>query len=101
MKHLPSTEPDPHVVRIGWSLDSCSTQLGKEGNQAGQRRVIASVPGVSSFLSFSSSTGLGTEVAWDGIDAKIRYMPHSPSSDKQDSARQIKVNFSMKNLSIF
>ncbi|TKC45912.1 hypothetical protein EI555_005171 [Monodon monoceros] len=30
VKHLPSTEPDPHVVRIGWSLDSCSTQLGKE-----------------------------------------------------------------------
>ena len=30
MKHLPSTEPDPHVVRIGWSLDSCSTQLGEE-----------------------------------------------------------------------
>uniref|UniRef100_H3BF55 Heterogeneous nuclear ribonucleoprotein U like 1 n=1 Tax=Latimeria chalumnae TaxID=7897 RepID=H3BF55_LATCH len=29
VKHLPSTEPDPHVVRIGWSLDSCSTQLGK------------------------------------------------------------------------
>ncbi|DAA28709.1 TPA: heterogeneous nuclear ribonucleoprotein U-like 1-like [Bos taurus] len=22
--------PDPHVVRIGWSLDSCSTQLGEE-----------------------------------------------------------------------
>ena len=30
VKHLPSTEPDPHVVRIGWSLDSCSTQLSKE-----------------------------------------------------------------------
>uniref|UniRef100_A0A674I7M4 Heteroous nuclear ribonucleoprotein U like 1 n=1 Tax=Terrapene triunguis TaxID=2587831 RepID=A0A674I7M4_9SAUR len=30
VKHLPSTEPDPHVVRIGWSLDSCSTQLGEE-----------------------------------------------------------------------
>ncbi|NWH49055.1 HNRL1 protein, partial [Fregata magnificens] len=29
VKHLPSTEPDPHVVRVGWSLDSCSTQLGK------------------------------------------------------------------------
>ncbi|XP_053330157.1 heterogeneous nuclear ribonucleoprotein U-like protein 1 [Spea bombifrons] len=28
--HLPSTEPDPHVVRIGWSLDSCGTQLGEE-----------------------------------------------------------------------
>ncbi|XP_053577616.1 heterogeneous nuclear ribonucleoprotein U-like protein 1 [Bombina bombina] len=28
--HLPSSEPDPHVVRIGWSLDSCSTQLGEE-----------------------------------------------------------------------
>lgn len=28
MKHLPTSEPDPHVVRIGWSLDSCSTQLG-------------------------------------------------------------------------
>uniref|UniRef100_A0A8B9NC60 Uncharacterized protein n=1 Tax=Accipiter nisus TaxID=211598 RepID=A0A8B9NC60_9AVES len=28
--HLPSTEPDPHVVRVGWSLDSCSTQLGEE-----------------------------------------------------------------------
>ncbi|KAK2091908.1 Heteroproteinous nuclear ribonucleoprotein U-like protein 1 [Saguinus oedipus] len=23
-------EPDPHVVRIGWSVDSCSTQLGEE-----------------------------------------------------------------------
>uniref|UniRef100_A0A8B9PJR9 Heterogeneous nuclear ribonucleoprotein U like 1 n=1 Tax=Apteryx owenii TaxID=8824 RepID=A0A8B9PJR9_APTOW len=22
VKHLPSTEPDPHVVRVGWSLDS-------------------------------------------------------------------------------
>ncbi|XP_034293948.1 heterogeneous nuclear ribonucleoprotein U-like protein 1 isoform X1 [Pantherophis guttatus] len=30
VKHLPPTEPDPHVVRIGWSLDSCSTQLGEE-----------------------------------------------------------------------
>uniref|UniRef100_A0A8C0E4C0 B30.2/SPRY domain-containing protein n=1 Tax=Balaenoptera musculus TaxID=9771 RepID=A0A8C0E4C0_BALMU len=30
VKHLPSTEPDPHVVHIGWSLDSCSTQLGEE-----------------------------------------------------------------------
>ncbi|XP_070620525.1 heterogeneous nuclear ribonucleoprotein U-like protein 1 isoform X2 [Erythrolamprus reginae] len=30
VKHLPSTEPDPHVVRIGWSLDTCSTQLGEE-----------------------------------------------------------------------
>ena len=30
VKHLPSTEPDPHVVRIGWSLDSFSTQLGEE-----------------------------------------------------------------------
>ncbi|KAG7333015.1 hypothetical protein KOW79_003150 [Hemibagrus wyckioides] len=30
VKHLPSSEPDPHVVRVGWSLDSCSTQLGEE-----------------------------------------------------------------------
>ncbi|XP_038642171.1 heterogeneous nuclear ribonucleoprotein U-like protein 1 isoform X2 [Scyliorhinus canicula] len=30
VKHLPATEPDPHVVRVGWSLDSCSTQLGEE-----------------------------------------------------------------------
>uniref|UniRef100_A0A8C2HBG0 Heterogeneous nuclear ribonucleoprotein U like 1 n=1 Tax=Cyprinus carpio TaxID=7962 RepID=A0A8C2HBG0_CYPCA len=30
VKHLPSSEPDPHVVRIGWSLDSCNTQLGEE-----------------------------------------------------------------------
>ncbi|XP_063168300.1 heterogeneous nuclear ribonucleoprotein U-like protein 1 [Candoia aspera] len=30
VKHLPPSEPDPHVVRIGWSLDSCSTQLGEE-----------------------------------------------------------------------
>ncbi|KAL7834528.1 hypothetical protein SRHO_G00287750 [Serrasalmus rhombeus] len=30
VKHLPTSEPDPHVVRIGWSLDSCSTQLGEE-----------------------------------------------------------------------
>ncbi|NWX05657.1 HNRL1 protein, partial [Caloenas nicobarica] len=30
VKHLPPTEPDPHVVRVGWSLDSCSTQLGEE-----------------------------------------------------------------------
>lgn len=29
VKHLPASEPDPHVVRVGWSLDSCSTQLGK------------------------------------------------------------------------
>lgn len=29
VKHLPSSEPDPHVVRVGWSLDSCSTQLGE------------------------------------------------------------------------
>ncbi|XP_018428271.1 PREDICTED: heterogeneous nuclear ribonucleoprotein U-like protein 1 [Nanorana parkeri] len=28
--HLPSSEPDPHVVRVGWSLDSCTTQLGEE-----------------------------------------------------------------------
>ncbi|XP_075463015.1 heterogeneous nuclear ribonucleoprotein U-like protein 1 isoform X2 [Ascaphus truei] len=28
--HLPSSEPDPHVVRVGWSLDTCSTQLGEE-----------------------------------------------------------------------
>ncbi|KAL1764773.1 heteroproteinous nuclear ribonucleoprotein U 1 isoform X1 [Sigmodon hispidus] len=28
--HLRSTEPDPHVVLIGWSLNSCSTQLGEE-----------------------------------------------------------------------
>ncbi|XP_073405250.1 heterogeneous nuclear ribonucleoprotein U-like protein 1 [Dendrobates tinctorius] len=27
---LPASEPDPHVVRVGWSLDSCSTQLGEE-----------------------------------------------------------------------
>uniref|UniRef100_A0A672TH86 Heteroous nuclear ribonucleoprotein U like 1 n=1 Tax=Strigops habroptila TaxID=2489341 RepID=A0A672TH86_STRHB len=30
VKHLPCSEPDPHVVRVGWSLDSCSTQLGEE-----------------------------------------------------------------------
>ncbi|XP_069500505.1 heterogeneous nuclear ribonucleoprotein U-like protein 1 isoform X2 [Ambystoma mexicanum] len=30
VKHLPASEPDPHVVRIGWSLDTCSTQLGEE-----------------------------------------------------------------------
>ncbi|XP_064208564.1 heterogeneous nuclear ribonucleoprotein U-like protein 1 [Anguilla rostrata] len=30
VKHLPTSEPDPHVVRVGWSLDSCSTQLGEE-----------------------------------------------------------------------
>ncbi len=30
VKHLPSSEPDPHVVRVGWSLDSCSTQLGED-----------------------------------------------------------------------
>ncbi|KAJ0063737.1 hypothetical protein NL108_006676, partial [Boleophthalmus pectinirostris] len=30
VKHLPSNEPDPHVVRIGWSLNHCSTQLGEE-----------------------------------------------------------------------
>lgn len=30
VKHLPTTEPDPHVVRVGWSLDSCSTQLGEQ-----------------------------------------------------------------------
>uniref|UniRef100_A0AAY4DBL7 Uncharacterized protein n=1 Tax=Denticeps clupeoides TaxID=299321 RepID=A0AAY4DBL7_9TELE len=30
VKHLPSSEPDPHVVRVGWSLDSCNTQLGEE-----------------------------------------------------------------------
>ncbi|KAI5629645.1 heterogeneous nuclear ribonucleoprotein U-like protein 1 [Silurus asotus] len=30
VKHLASSEPDPHVVRVGWSLDSCSTQLGEE-----------------------------------------------------------------------
>ncbi|NWX48472.1 HNRL1 protein, partial [Steatornis caripensis] len=30
VKHLPATEPDPHVVRVGWSLDSCGTQLGEE-----------------------------------------------------------------------
>ncbi|XP_068854588.1 heterogeneous nuclear ribonucleoprotein U-like protein 1 [Aphelocoma coerulescens] len=29
VQHLPSSEPDPHVVRVGWSLDSCSTQLGE------------------------------------------------------------------------
>ncbi|XP_040262082.1 heterogeneous nuclear ribonucleoprotein U-like protein 1 isoform X4 [Bufo bufo] len=28
--HLPASEPDPHVVRVGWSLDTCSTQLGEE-----------------------------------------------------------------------
>ncbi|XP_061828345.1 heterogeneous nuclear ribonucleoprotein U-like protein 1 isoform X2 [Nerophis lumbriciformis] len=30
VKHLPSSEPDPHVVRIGWSLNHSSTQLGEE-----------------------------------------------------------------------
>uniref|UniRef100_A0A6Q2ZMP3 Uncharacterized protein n=1 Tax=Esox lucius TaxID=8010 RepID=A0A6Q2ZMP3_ESOLU len=30
VKHLPSSEPDPHVVRVGWSLDTCNTQLGEE-----------------------------------------------------------------------
>uniref|UniRef100_A0A7N6FJ51 B30.2/SPRY domain-containing protein n=1 Tax=Anabas testudineus TaxID=64144 RepID=A0A7N6FJ51_ANATE len=30
VKHLPTNEPDPHVVRIGWSLNHCSTQLGEE-----------------------------------------------------------------------
>ncbi|XP_031141187.1 heterogeneous nuclear ribonucleoprotein U-like protein 1 isoform X2 [Sander lucioperca] len=30
VKHLPGSEPDPHVVRIGWSLNHCSTQLGEE-----------------------------------------------------------------------
>nr|XP_020461223.1 heterogeneous nuclear ribonucleoprotein U-like protein 1 [Monopterus albus]XP_020461224.1 heterogeneous nuclear ribonucleoprotein U-like protein 1 [Monopterus albus] len=30
VKHLSSSEPDPHVVRIGWSLNHCSTQLGEE-----------------------------------------------------------------------
>lgn len=29
VKHLPASEPDPHVVRIGWSLNTCSTQLGE------------------------------------------------------------------------
>nr|XP_057935969.1 heterogeneous nuclear ribonucleoprotein U-like protein 1 [Doryrhamphus excisus] len=30
VKHLPSSEPDPHVVRIGWSINHSSTQLGEE-----------------------------------------------------------------------
>ncbi|CAL1571039.1 unnamed protein product [Knipowitschia caucasica] len=30
VKHLPSSEADPHVVRVGWSLNNCSTQLGEE-----------------------------------------------------------------------
>ncbi|XP_028320050.1 heterogeneous nuclear ribonucleoprotein U-like protein 1 isoform X2 [Gouania willdenowi] len=30
VKHLPSSEPDPHVVRIGWSINNSSTQLGEE-----------------------------------------------------------------------
>ncbi|XP_053729391.1 heterogeneous nuclear ribonucleoprotein U-like protein 1 [Synchiropus splendidus] len=30
VKHLPTHEVDPHVVRIGWSLNYCSTQLGEE-----------------------------------------------------------------------
>ncbi|XP_077141808.1 heterogeneous nuclear ribonucleoprotein U-like protein 1 isoform X2 [Ranitomeya variabilis] len=30
VEDLPASEPDPHVVRVGWSLDSCSTQLGEE-----------------------------------------------------------------------
>ncbi|XP_066541298.1 heterogeneous nuclear ribonucleoprotein U-like protein 1 isoform X2 [Hoplias malabaricus] len=30
VKHLPTSEPDPHVVRVGWSLDLCSTLLGEE-----------------------------------------------------------------------
>uniref|UniRef100_A0A8C3USM5 Heterogeneous nuclear ribonucleoprotein U like 1 n=1 Tax=Catharus ustulatus TaxID=91951 RepID=A0A8C3USM5_CATUS len=30
VQHLPPSEPDPHVVRVGWSLDCCSTQLGEE-----------------------------------------------------------------------
>uniref|UniRef100_H0XZA1 Uncharacterized protein n=1 Tax=Otolemur garnettii TaxID=30611 RepID=H0XZA1_OTOGA len=30
VKHFLATQPDPHVVHVGWSLDSCSTQLGEE-----------------------------------------------------------------------
>ncbi|XP_057684810.1 heterogeneous nuclear ribonucleoprotein U-like protein 1 isoform X1 [Corythoichthys intestinalis] len=30
VKHLPSSEPNPHVVRIGWSINHSSTQLGEE-----------------------------------------------------------------------
>ena len=29
--HLPPEESNPHVLRVGWSLDSCSTQLGEWG----------------------------------------------------------------------
>ena len=54
VKHLPSTEPDPHVVRIGWSLDSCSTQLGKGGQPSNpESSAGALIPGFSGFLSFS------------------------------------------------
>nr|XP_023656335.1 tigger transposable element-derived protein 1-like isoform X2 [Paramormyrops kingsleyae] len=30
VKHLSTTNPDPDVVRVGWSLDSCRMQLGEE-----------------------------------------------------------------------
>ncbi|XP_022091036.1 heterogeneous nuclear ribonucleoprotein U-like protein 1 [Acanthaster planci] len=30
VRHLPPDEPNPHVVRIGWSADSASLQLGEE-----------------------------------------------------------------------
>lgn len=38
MKHLPASEPDPHVVRVGWSLDTCSTQLGKWTRELSKRK---------------------------------------------------------------
>lgn len=29
MDHLPSDETNPHVLRVGWSADDTSMQLGK------------------------------------------------------------------------
>lgn len=43
VKHLPASEPDPHVVRVGWSLDSCSTQLGK-GTRLGAENPFFALP---------------------------------------------------------
>lgn len=68
VKHLPSTEPDPHVVRIGWSLDSCSTQLGKGGQPSNpESRAGALIPGFSSFLSFCLPhwTQIRTTLGWN------------------------------------
>ncbi|XP_043926654.1 heterogeneous nuclear ribonucleoprotein U-like protein 1 [Protopterus annectens] len=74
--HLPDTEPDPFVVRIGWSLEFCSTQLGEEEfsyGYGGTGKKSTSCKFEDYGTSFGPDDVIGCYINFDSDDIEMSY----------------------------